>query len=209
MLDVPDDFFAQFLEACVHPLVSPDSERTNRLVEIFNKSLRNDDSVMRPTGQISNRIVYKVVSLSGADGLGRAYEVVLSFAGEDRDYVEAVAKVLRENDVSLFYDNYEEATLWGKDLVEHLHRVYSGSARYCVMFISRHYARKGWPTHERRSAFERAVEAKEEYILPARFDDTAIPGLRKTVHYIDLRKKTSDGLADLILQKLGRTGKTG
>ena len=28
---------------------------------------------------------------------------------------EAVAKVLRENDVSLFYDNYEEAALWGKD----------------------------------------------------------------------------------------------
>jgi len=61
-----------------------------------------------------------------------------------------------------------------------------------------------WPTHERRSAFERAIEAKEEYILPARFDDTMIPGLHKTIKYVDLRTKTPDELASLILKKLGR-----
>jgi hypothetical protein len=115
-----------------------------------------------------------------------------------------VAELLKANDVSLSYDMYEEATLWGKDLVEHLHKVYSGSARYCVMFISASYAEKIWPTHERRSAFERAIEAKEEYILPARFDDTPLPGLRKTIHYIDLRKKTAEEFAALILKKLGR-----
>lgn len=209
ILDVPDELFALFLETCVHPLVSSDPERTKELLDLFNKSLKGDGMVMRPAGQISNHTIYKVVSLSGTDGLGGAYEVVLSFAGEDRAYVEAVAEVLRQNDVSLFYDNYEEATLWGKDLVEHLHKVYSGSARYCVMFISRHYAEKIWPTHERRSAFERAVESREEYILPARFDDTPIPGLRKTVRYIDLRKKTSGELANLIMQKLGRRRKSG
>jgi len=207
ILDVPDDVFAQFLETCVHPLASPDSERTDKLVALFNRSLRNDGLLMRPAGRISNRTVYKVVSITGADGLGTAYEVVLSFAGEDRAYVDAVAEILRENDVSLFYDSYEEATLWGKNLVEHLHKVYGGSARYCVMFISHHYAEKIWPTQERRSAFERAIETKEEYILPARFDDTPIPGLHRTVHYIDLRKKTSEQLADLILQKLGRNRK--
>jgi hypothetical protein len=144
------------------------------------------------------------VSTAGAGGFGEAYEVVLSFAGEDRKYVDRVAEILRTNGVSLFYDDYEEATLWGKDLNEHLHKVYSGSARYCVMFISKHYAEKVWPTLERRSAFEKAVEAKDEYILPARFDDTEIPGLRKTVKYVDLRTKTPEELATLTLKKLGR-----
>lgn len=129
---------------------------------------------------------------------------MLSFAGENREYVEQVADLLKLNDVPLFYDDYEEASLWGKDLNEHLHKVYSGSARYCVMFISKHYAEKVWPTHERRSAFEKAIEAKEEYILPARFDDTEIPGLRKTVKYVDLRTKKPEELAKLIMQKLGR-----
>jgi len=142
--------------------------------------------------------------MDSIDGMGNAYEVVLSFAGEDRDYVFAVAEILRENEIQLFYDNYEEVYLWGKNLVEHLHKVYSSSARYCVMFISKHYADKVWPTHERRSAFEKAIESKEEYILPGRFDDTEIPGLHKHIVYVDLRKKTPEELATLIMQKLGR-----
>jgi hypothetical protein len=129
---------------------------------------------------------------------------VLSFAGEDRAYVNRVADTLKLNEVSLFYDSFEEATLWGKNLAEHLPTVYSSSPRYCVMFISKHYAEKVWPTHERRSAFEKALETKQEYVLPARFDNTEIPGLHKHIGYVDLRKKTPEELANLILQKLGR-----
>lgn len=136
--------------------------------------------------------------------VGTSYEVVLSFAGEDRAYVLAVAEILKRNDVGLFYDNYEEVELWGKNLVEHLHKVYSSLGRFCVMFISTHYAQKVWPSHERRSAFEKAIESKEEYILPARFDDTEIPGLHKHVVYVDLRKKTPEELSAMILKKLGR-----
>jgi hypothetical protein len=202
--DIPDERFAKFLETCVHPLVTPEVERINKLIALFNDALKNDGFSMRASGQISGRPIYKVVSITGSGGVGHEYEVVLSFAGEDRAYAERVAHILRANEVSLFYDNYEEASLWGKDLVEHLHKVYSGSARYCVMFISKHYADKVWPTHERRSAFEKAIETKEEYILPARFDDTEIPGLRKTIGYVDLRRKSPEQLAALILDKLGR-----
>jgi hypothetical protein len=145
----------------------------------------------------------KIVASSGAE-VGEAYEVVLSFAGEDREYVEKVAETLKDNDVSLFYDNYEEASLWGKNLTEHLHKLYSRPARYCVMFIAKHCAAKVWPTHQRRSAFEKAIESKEEYILPARFDDTEIPGLHKHIVYVDLRRKSPEELIRLILQKLGR-----
>jgi hypothetical protein len=204
VLDMPDERFARFLEQCVHPLVSTGTDRTARLVSLFNGYLSQDGFALRPSGQISGHKLYKVVTTTGAGPFPEAYEVVLSFAGEDREYVDEVAELLKANDVSLFYDRYEEAMLWGKDLVEHLHKVYSGSARYCVMFISASYAEKIWPTHERRSAFERAIEAKEEYILPARFDDTPLPGLRKTIHYIDLRKKTPEEFAALILKKLGR-----
>lgn len=201
--EVPDKQFVRFLETCMHPVVARDPKRIEALATMFNTYLKNDDFIAQPSGQISGRTIYKVVSTTGA-GIGDAYEVVLSFAGEDRKYVEKVAEILKSNDVSLFYDDFEEATLWGKNLTEHLHKVYSSSARYCVMFISRHYAEKVWPTHERRSAFEKAIESKEEYILPARFDDTEIPGLHKHIVYIDLLKKTPKQLANLIMQKLGR-----
>lgn len=72
------------------------------------------------------------------------------------------------------------------------------------MFISQHYVKKAWPKHERTHAQARALIAKDEYILPARFDDTDVPGLAGTVGYIDLRTLTPEQLVNIILRKLGR-----
>src|SRR5215813_13480167 len=103
------------------------------------------------------------------------YDVALSFAGEDRLYVEKVAFALRNEGVKIFYDDYEKVTLWGRDLYAHLDWVYRGASRYCVVFISRHYAEKVWTNHERASAQARALIENQEYVLPARFDDTEVP----------------------------------
>ena len=131
------------------------------------------------------------------------YDVALSFAGEQRPYVEKVAAALRRRGHRPFYDDYEKAALWGKDLYEHLDWVYQKGARYCVLFASEDYARKVWTTHERRSAQARALGSAPEYVLPVRFDDTEIPGLRPTVTYVDGRTTSPAALAKLIVEKLG------
>lgn len=132
-----------------------------------------------------------------------AYDVSFSFAGEDRAYVERVAEVLRDKGVRVFYDTDEQSELWGKDLYAHLDHIYQNAAKYCVMFASKHYSRKFWTNHERKSAQARAFREHKEYILPARFDKTAIPGLPDTVGYIDLSKTSPDELATLIIRKVG------
>ena len=63
------------------------------------------------------------------------YDVALSFAGEDREYVDCVATALKAFGVNVFYDRFEEASLWGKNLYTHLSEVYTQRARYTVMFI--------------------------------------------------------------------------
>jgi hypothetical protein len=73
------------------------------------------------------------------------------------------------------------------------------------MFISEAYSRKLWTNHERQSAQARAFRSHQEYILPARFDDTDIPGIRETTGYIDLSQHTPTNLAKLILAKIGAT----
>lgn len=132
------------------------------------------------------------------------YDVALTFAGEDRPYVEKVATGLKEAGVGVFYDVFEKANLWGKNLVEHLAEIYQKRSRYVVMFISEHYVTKAWPQHERQHAQARALVAKEEYILPARFDDTEVPGMTNTVGHVDLRTTTAQELVELILKKLGK-----
>lgn len=136
------------------------------------------------------------------------YDVALSFANEERSYAQAVARILQANEVTVFYDEDKAVELWGKDLTEELDRVYRLEARYCVMFISAAYARKMWTRLERRSALCRAMQDRSEYVLPARFDDTALPGLLPTIHYVDLHGKTPDVFAGIVLTKIGRGGES-
>jgi hypothetical protein len=131
------------------------------------------------------------------------FDVALSFAGEDRAYVEEVASVLREMGLRVFYDKYERVSLWGKDLYTHLREIYFNRARYTVLFISKHYKKKLWSNHERESAQARAFMENKEYILPVRFDKTKIPGILPTVGYLDLKSLPPTDLALLIKQKIG------
>ena len=132
------------------------------------------------------------------------YDVGLSFAGEQREYVEQVADDLNSRGIRVFYDDYEKSTLWGKDLYAHLTEVYQHRCEFCVIFVSEAYADKVWTNLERKSAQARAMEENKEYILPARFDDTPIPGLLRTVGYVDLNQTSPEQLCDLISGKLGQ-----
>ncbi|MEW7278003.1 TIR domain-containing protein [Aquimarina sp. 2201CG1-2-11] len=130
------------------------------------------------------------------------YDVALSFAGENRAYVEEVANTLKIRGVRVFYDVFEETNLWGKNLYEYLSEIYQNKARYTVMFISAFYNQKLWTNHERVSMQARAFQESREYILPARFDNTEIPGVLKTIGYINLENKTPEEFAGLIEQKI-------
>jgi hypothetical protein len=132
----------------------------------------------------------------------REYDVALSFAGEDRDYVEKVAEGLKAAGVSVFYYRFEQVNLWGKDLAEHLGEVYGKNSRFVVLFLSRAYAAKAWPNHEKRFALGRHLADGQSRILPVRFDDTEIAGLPTTVGYLDLRVLTPEKLVELIRQKV-------
>ncbi|MDE0044190.1 MAG: TIR domain-containing protein, partial [Candidatus Poribacteria bacterium] len=130
------------------------------------------------------------------------YDVALSFAGEDRKYAEELAKLLESGGYLFFYDKYERAQLWGTDLYQRLSRVYKDQARYCVMFLSRNYARTLWSRHELMNAQARAFAENQEYILPVLLDDTEIPGIPPTVAYLDLRELTIEEVYQDFVKKL-------
>ncbi len=132
------------------------------------------------------------------------YDVAISFAGEQRAEAEAIARCLRDAGVRVFYDHYEAASLWGKDLYEHLTAVYEHKARYCLMLVSAAYATKVWTTHERKSAQARALRERMEYVLPVRFDDTEVPGLLPTTGYLRYAEHGPDSICAILLTKLQR-----
>ena len=136
------------------------------------------------------------------------FEVALSFAGEDRAYVDQVANLLRDSGVKVFYDLFEEDSLWGKNLYDYLSDIYQNKALYTIMFISEHYARKMWTNHERQAMQARAFQENQEYILPARFDDTPIPGVLPTIGYISLVGRSPQEFVSTIQRKLVTSGRS-
>lgn len=132
----------------------------------------------------------------------REIDVALSFAGEDRPLVKEVARHLRLMGVRVFYDEFEQVDLWGKDLVAHFGEIYRTKARYCAMFISVDYVRKAWPQLERQHAQARALSERGGYILPIRLDDTEVPGLSPTIGYIGARAKSPEEIARLLHLKI-------
>jgi hypothetical protein len=130
------------------------------------------------------------------------YQIALSFAGEDRYLAEKLASLLKAKKISVFYDKYEQSNLWGKDLYQHLQKIYRDMAQYCVVFVSKAYARKLWTKHELKQAQARAFQENEEYILPLKLDDTEIPGVNDTIGYLSMKDLSIETVADIILQKL-------
>jgi len=130
------------------------------------------------------------------------YDVALSFAGEDRIVADELAELLVNRKVTVFYDLYEQAQFWGKDLYQHLQIVYRDKARYCIVLVSESYAKKLWTKHELRQAQERAFSESEEYILPIKLDETKIPGINETTGYLSAVDYPPETIADFVLKKL-------
>ncbi len=134
---------------------------------------------------------------------GKTYQVALSFAGEQRDYVEDVAQHLAARSVGVFYDGFQQTWLWGRDGVEAFHEVFAETSNFVVMFVSAEYVAKPWTRHERKSALSRMLTEESEYVLPVRFDDTPIPGLPESLQYLKANDFTPAQLAAVIVEKIG------
>ena len=86
------------------------------------------------------------------------YKFFLSFAGEDRALVEQIAVLLRNNNISVFYDYFEIDTLLGKELLEYFARIIEYECEYIIIFISKAYKEKLWTIHEFKTALNRSIK---------------------------------------------------
>jgi TIR domain-containing protein len=139
-----------------------------------------------------------------ADLFPEQFDVALSFAGTERVYAETLATIVRDAGYYVFYDNFYEEHLWGKDLYIFFDEIYRRKAHFCVMFISQEYRDRMWTTHERQSAQARALEEKgAEYILPIEVEQIELPGLRPTIKRIQLSPERSiKEIAQMLVRKL-------
>jgi hypothetical protein len=129
----------------------------------------------------------------------------LSFPGEHRDFVLQVAEVLAEtlSRDRVFYDRWHEVELLGAGGDLKLQSMYE-SADLVVPFFSQHYDKPGGSMEWETIRGILLNRRKDDAVVPVHLDDTEIAGWSAVNFGIQLDGRTSQQIADVILQALGR-----
>src|SRR5882724_468465 len=106
---------------------------------------------------------------------GNWYDVAVSFASEQRDYVESTVLAAQALGLHVFYDRQLRYDWWGQNFIIEQRLVYSRLAFRFVPFISAEYLANPYPRDEYLYAMLRSVEVGAEYILPVLMGEVRVP----------------------------------
>jgi TIR domain len=132
------------------------------------------------------------------------FKVALSFPGERREYVAAVAQELKQRlgDGVVFYDRDFTAQLARPNLDTLLQRIYLSNSDLVVVFLSEDYERKQWCGLEWR-AIRAIIKNKSDHALMfMRFDDAIITGSFSIDGYVDLKDYSPVQAARMIVERV-------
>ena len=130
------------------------------------------------------------------------WDVALSFDGEQRGIVEQFRELLNAKGYTVFYDFDQQHQLWGQNLKVKLADVYANDAQFMVVFLSKAYPEKDWPTFEMEIGKEARGKRTSEYLLPITVDDVQIVGLSDNVAFMDLRTRSLESIAETLVKKI-------
>lgn len=132
------------------------------------------------------------------------YDVCISFAGADRPVAERIANAVLSNGMKrkVFYDEFENVTLWGEDLSNYLHDVYSKRSRFCLILFSHRYRQRAWTRHELRAALTRVLAERQAYVLPVALDEGAVPDEFASIGYWSFAPGDEQRIADATEEKI-------
>lgn len=132
------------------------------------------------------------------------FKVALSFPGERREYVAAVAGEIKKRlgAGTVFYDKDFTAQLARPNLDVLLQRIYLSNSDLVVVFLSEDYERKEWCGLEWR-AIRSIIKSKNDHaVMFMRFDNTDVSGLMTLDGYVDLGDHTPVQAARMIVERV-------
>ncbi len=134
----------------------------------------------------------------------RRFRVALSFPGEHRKRVGAVAKALatKLGQDKILYDKWYGAEFARPNLDLYLPKLYHDDSDLIVFFLCKEYNAKEWCGLEWRAARDLLKQRKDDQLMFLRLDDADISGLYSIDGYLDINKMKDGQVAAAILQRL-------
>jgi hypothetical protein len=132
------------------------------------------------------------------------FRVALSFPGEKREYVSAVATEVKRRlgRDAIFYDKDFTAQLARPNLDTLLQRIYLNNSDLVIVFLCAEYERKEWCGLEWR-AIRNIIKNKNDHaIMFMRFDHADVGGAFSIDGYVDLDEYTPLEVARMIVERV-------
>ncbi|MFJ9350775.1 TIR domain-containing protein [Streptomyces sp. NPDC101237] len=139
----------------------------------------------------------------------QVHDLAVSFAGEQRPYVEQVVEACKEDGLSVLYDRDLSVELWGRNLITGFRNIYGGKrARYVAPFLSHAYLSTPYPMDEYRAMLVPALDNPDEYILPVLVGDVTVPAelLSPAVAFLRAEDYTPQELARAFRRRIPDSG---
>lgn len=146
--------------------------------------------------------------VAGEGQLGRVeemrFKVALSFPGERRDYVSAVAEEVKKRlgKGAVFYDKDFTAQLARPNLDTLLQRIYLSNSELVVVFLCKDYERKEWCGLEWRAIRQIIKNKNDHAIMFMRFDAADVSGSMSIDGYVDLEEYSPLQAARMIVERV-------
>lgn len=139
-------------------------------------------------------------SLAAPSESGKAapqFDVFLSHATEDKDFVDPLAKALKGAGISVWYD--KDSMSWGDDLRTSIDRGLANSRYGIVVFSKAFLEKKHWTVHELNGLFARERLGKK-VILPIWHNISAEDLLAYSPAFADrlAKRSASDSIEDIV-----------
>ncbi|MGW5635987.1 TIR domain-containing protein [Streptomyces sp. NPDC003832] len=139
----------------------------------------------------------------------QVHDLAVSFAGEERPYVEQVVADCKKLGLTVLYDRDLSVELWGRNLIMGFRSIYGGTrARYVAPFLSRAYLSTPYPMDELRAMLVPALDNPDEYILPVLVGDATVPAelLSPAVGFLRMEDFTPQELAHAFRRRIPGSG---
>ena len=141
---------------------------------------------------------------NSGDPKPKRFRIAFSFAGEKRDFVANVARILadRFGEDSILYDKFHKAEFSQANLAFDLPKLYHDSTDLIVAVFCPDYPNKEWCGLEWRAIFDLIKKNRSKDVMLTRFGYVEGEGLYSLAGYTDLQHETPESAATTILERL-------
>lgn len=148
--------------------------------------------------------IWSMSEFRTVDIIQHKFDVALSFPGEVRPYVEAIADGLEKKigPNSYFYDGNYKAQLARPSLDTLLQDIYRNRSKLVVIFLCEKYQEKEWCGIEFKAVKEIILERDHHKVMFIKMDEGIVEGVFKTDGYIDGRTHSPAEVVSFIQERV-------